>query len=303
MTFTDRGVGVLLVLMAALLWSSSGVCVKSMPGVNPLLITGYRSIFTLLVMVTYYVFACGSLAQAAQTARRAFTFRSAWGSALCYSLMLVLFISATRYTTAANAILLQYAAPLYVALLSVPLLGEAVRPKEWLALLGCLIGILLFFGEQLTIEGWWGNILGVLSGIACAMNAVFMRSLSKVTIKSDAAPDNVRRVSLAFPAVILGNILTIFICLPWMIDLAGISTFYWKILVFMGLFQLGLPYTLFTLGIARLGALEVVILAMVEAVLNPVWVAIFTGETPSLTAIFGGALILGSIGIYGWLKQ
>lgn len=303
MAFTDRGVGVLLVLSAALLWSFSGVCVKSMPGVNPLLITGYRSVFTLVVMTSYYVFACGSLAHAAQTARLAFGFRRAWGSAVCYSLMLVLFISATRYTTAANAILLQYAAPMYVALLSVPLLGEPVRPKEWLALFGCLIGILLFFGEKLTTDGWWGNILGVLSGVACALNAVFMRSLSKIPRKSAVMPSPARSVSLAFPAVILGNMLTILICLPWMTDVAGITPYYWKILVFMGLFQLGLPYTLFTIGISKVGALEGVILAMTEAVLNPVWVAFATGEFPSLIACAGGTLILVSIGIYGWLKK
>jgi drug/metabolite transporter (DMT)-like permease len=303
MAFTDRGVGVLLVLSAALFWSFSGVCVKSMPGVNPLLITGYRSIFTLFVMAGYYVFACGSLTQATHTARRAFGFRRAWGSAFCYAMMLVLFISATRYTTAANAILLQYAAPMYVALLSVPLLGEPVRPKEWLALFGCLIGIFMFFGEQLTTEGWWGNILGVLSGIACALNAVFMRSLSKIPGKGAFAPGQPRDVSLAFPAVILGNLLTILICLPWMTEVAGITPYYWKILIFMGLFQLGLPYTLFTLGISKVGALEGVILAMTEAVLNPVWVAFATGETPSLMACAGGTLILVSIGTYGWLKK
>ncbi len=303
MTFTDRGIGVLLVLAAALFWSFSGVCVKSMPGVNPLLITGYRSVFTLAVMMTYYVFACGSIKHATQTARLAFGFRRAWGSAACYSLMLVLFISATRYTTAANAILLQYAAPMYVALLSVPLLGEPVRPKEWLALFGCLIGILLFFGEKLTTDGWWGNILGVLSGVACALNAVFMRSLSKIPRNRAPAPAPARNVSLAFPAVILGNMLTILICLPWMTDAAGMTPYYWKILVFMGLFQLGLPYTLFTIGISKVGALEGVILAMTEAVLNPVWVAFATGETPSLIACAGGTLILASIGAYGWLKK
>jgi len=303
MIVSERGTGILLVLAAAFFWSFSGVCVKSMPGVSPLLITGYRSVFTFMVMFGYFAYASGSLNSARQTARHAMGYRRTWGSALCYSLMLVLFISATRYTTAANAILLQYAAPMYVALLSVPLLGEPVRPKEWLALLGSLLGVLLFFGEQLSTEGLFGNVLGALSGVACAFNAVFMRSLSKVAGKGAFVAASGKDVSLAFPAVILGNILTILICLPWMIEVSELTSFHWGILLFMGFIQLGLPYTLFTIGISRLDAVEGTILAMAEAVLNPVWVAMFNGEIPSTMAIFGGTLILISIGTYGRLKQ
>jgi drug/metabolite transporter (DMT)-like permease len=303
MILSERGTGILLVLAAAFFWSFSGVCVKSMPGVSPLLITGYRSVFTFMVMFGYFVFASGGLDSAGQTARRAMSYRRAWGSALCYALMLVLFISATRYTTAANAILLQYAAPMYVAFLSVPLLGEPVRPKEWLALLGCLLGVLLFFGEQLSTEGQLGNVLGALSGVACAFNAVFMRSLSKVAGKGAFVAAAGKDVSLAFPAVIMGNLLTVMICLPWMLEVSGLTSFHWGILLFLGFIQLGLPYTLFTIGIAKLDAVEVTILAMAEAVLNPLWVAMVNGEIPSTIAFFGGSLIFFSIGIYGRLKQ
>jgi drug/metabolite transporter (DMT)-like permease len=303
MNNSDRGTGVLLVLTAAVFWSFSGVSVKSMPDVNPLLITGYRSLFTFILILAYYIFVSGGLSAAGQTARRALGFRRAWGSASCYSLMLVLFISATHYTTAANAILLQYAAPMYVALLSFSVLKEPVRPREWLALSGCLVGVLMFFGEKLSADGLFGNILAILSGITCALNTVFMRSLTKIDDGITPVIGSDKRVSLAFPAVILGNLLTVLVCLPWMADLTMISARFWGILVFLGFIQLGLPYILFTIGIARLGAVEVMILAMAEAVLNPVWVAVFAKEIPSTTACFGGMMILASIGVYGWMKH
>lgn len=300
----DRKTGIALVLSAAFFWSFSGISVKSMPGISPLLITGYRSIFTLLVMLGYFIFASGGTARAFENTRHAMSLKRAWGSAVCYALMLVMFISATRYTTAANAILLQYSAPLYVALLSVPMLGEKVRPREWLTLFGCLIGIMLFFGEKLSAEGWWGNVLALLSGGACALNTIYMRSLAKVPARLTAAPESPKKyVSLAFPAIILGNLLTIVICLPWMLDTTQISVNYWGILVFMGCIQLGFAYILFTLGLSKLGAIEGMILAMTEAVLNPLWVAAFVGEFPSKTACVGGALILVSIAAYSMIRN
>ncbi len=302
-SFTERGTGVLLVLSAAVFWSFSGISVKSMPGISPLMITGYRSVFTFILMPGYFILACGGVKPAVTTGLQAMSFKRAWGSAFCYALMLVMFISATSYTTAANAILLQYSAPLYVALLSFSMLGERVQPREWLTLGGCLAGVLMFFGEKLSAQGMWGNVLAVLSGVACALNTIFMRSLSKVTGKGAFAPDTPQKVSLAFPAVITGNLLTVLICLPWMLDSTHLTRSHWGILVFLGFIQLGLPYILFTLGIAKLGAVEAMILAMTEAVLNPLWVALFNGEMPSTLACFGGTLILMSIGIYGWLKQ
>jgi drug/metabolite transporter (DMT)-like permease len=304
----SRRSGVVLILTAAVFWSFSGVCVKSMPGVNPLLITGYRSILAFLMMAGYFLRVAGGITPASVAVHRALGFRRAWGSACCYGMMLVLFISATRYTTAANAILLQYAAPMYVALLSVPILGEPVRRREWITLAGCFCGVLLFFGEKLSVAGFWGNILAVLSGVACALNAVFMRSLTQIREKTEpgevvvAATVN-GKISPAFPAIILGNMLTVCLCLPWMIQTGEITAKSWGIIAFMGVFQLGLPYILFTIGISRLAAVEVMILAMTEAVLNPVWTALGAGEYPSAVACAGGVLILVSVGIYGWLKN
>ncbi len=327
--------GLLLVFTAAVLWSSSGICVKLLPETGPMVITGWRSVFTLLWLVGLFAWVAGGPGAAWAWFRQRLAVRAIWGSAIGYALMLVFFIAATRLTTAANAIFLQYTAPFYVALLSWPILGEPLERRDWVPLAGCLAGMALFFGEKLSTSGLLGNVLGIVSGVACGVNAIFLRLLSRhpatdggedsVRAQPDAlggasrpapgeslhAPpsatptpsldrgrpppgDSRQGLRQALPAIILGNALTVLICLPWMAAWAP-SGQVLAVLAGMGLFQLGIPYTLFMLGLVHITALEGMVLGMLEAVLNPVWTALGAGEWPSLPAIAGGVLILGSV--------
>ncbi|NLI75528.1 MAG: EamA family transporter [Candidatus Riflebacteria bacterium] len=381
---TDHTRGLLMVLTAATLWSSSGICVKLLPEVGPMLITGWRSVFTLAWLVALFVWLHGSPVAAGAAFRGRLLRPAIWGSAVAYALMLVFFIAATRLTTAANAIFLQYTAPLHVALLSWPILGERLRPRDWLPLGGCILGMVLFFGEKLEGSGLLGNVLGIVSGVACGANAVFLRLLSRaeppvptapsightqptepsgqpaafpkapagparptpapdaagtmvppLADQGDIAPDggweacglppgpptrtttrttgsgpgpagdslshpprdHFSGLRRALPAILLGNALTVLICLPWMA--ASLPTpFVLLVLAGMGFFQLGIPYSLFMVGLTHVTALEAMVLGMVEAVLNPVWTALGTSERPSLPAVAGGLLILASILVF-----
>lgn len=404
---TDHTRGLLMVLTAATLWSSSGICVKLLPEVGPMLITGWRSVFTLAWLVVLFVWLHGGPAAAGAAFRGRLGRPAIWGSAVAYALMLVFFIAATRLTTAANAIFLQYTAPLHVALLSWPILGERLRLRDWLPLGGCILGMVLFFGEKLSGSGLLGNVLGIVSGVACGANAVFLRLLSRAepptgqgenpTTGTDPAhgdapfptfPARVARpptsplseiipgdrnrgntppagdvgpagscnvpalapqpatatlapsldipkasptptcptgkapfptpdptsptatanpsvstpapfsgLRRALPAILLGNALTVLICLPWMAATTP-RPFVLLVLAGMGFFQLGIPYSLFMVGLTHVTALEAMVLGMVEAVLNPVWTALGTAERPSLPAVGGGLLILASILVF-----
>ncbi|RCK74060.1 MAG: Membrane protein [Candidatus Ozemobacter sibiricus] len=286
---------------------------KLLPETGPMVITGWRSVFTLLWLVGLFGWVAGGPGAAWARFRQRLGVRAIWGSAIAYALMLVFFIAATRLTTAANAIFLQYTAPFYVALLSWPMLGEPLHRRDWLPLMGCLAGMALFFGERLSTDGLVGNILGIVSGVACGVNAIFLRLLSRhpalgadegdaSTARPASAEDHAppspdeppNGLLQALPAIVLGNALTILICLPWMATWSP-SGQVMMVLAGMGLFQLGIPYTLFMLGLAHITALEAMVLGMVEAVLNPIWTAIGAGERPSLPAIAGGVLILGSV--------
>src|ERR1051325_1799292 len=130
----------LLLLLAALCWSLGGVLIKSIDW-PPMAIAGGRSAIAIPVMLLCI-------------GRPRFTFSPAQiGGAIGYALTVALFVFATRMTTAANAIFLQYTAPIYVALLGRWYLGERALRIDWLVIAVALCGIALFFFDRLTISG------------------------------------------------------------------------------------------------------------------------------------------------------
>ena len=332
--------GRLLVVAAAVFWSFSGVGVKCLPQLDPLVFTGWRSLFALPLLLAALWWEAGSPRSAGAMISDGLRRPATWGSGLAYAGMLMLFITATWMTTAANAILLQYTAPLWVALLAWPMLGEPVRGREWAALAGCLAGMAMFFGDRVSADGRTGNILAVLSGICCGLNALFLRKLSRAQELDQAPPpeppggvgplasshavplleptsaspefvppleppDAAGATGLAasLPAVILGNLLVIVFSSPWMIPGTPADPRVWLVLAALGLLQLGLPYVLFSLGIRLVSAVEGILLATLEAILNPVWTAIGVGELPSPIALLGGVVILVSVTAYGLTHQ
>jgi drug/metabolite transporter (DMT)-like permease len=255
-----------LLTATAVLWSFGGVLIKSVPW-NPLAIAGVRSLIALPVLLA--------------AARRNPLPRSgdeAWGAA-AYALTVISFVSATKLTTAANAILLQYTAPVWVVLFGRLLLGERVKRFDLAAIAVTFCGMGLFFMDRLSLSGAGGNALAILSGLAFALLAVFLRR------QKNASPVS---------SVLLGNLLTAAIGLPfagppWP-DAAG-----WAALLLLGVFQIGLSYVLYTAAIRHVPALEAILILFVEPVLNPVWVFLVLGETPGPWAFAGGAVVIGAV--------
>jgi len=266
----------LLVLSAAVLWSTGGIGIKSIP-LFPLVIAGWRSVFALPLLLCFGALDRNGIAQIRKKETQA--------TIICYALTLCLFVSATRMTTAANAILLQYTSPIWVILLSVPLLHEKPKRRDLVVAAGCLLGLVLFFLDRLTPQGLLGMTLAILSGTAMACLVVGLRHQG---LKG--------RNSSALTAVFAGNVLCSLICLPWMISGFGLITARaWFILAALGTVQLGVSYVLFTAGLRHLTAVRATLLALIEPVLNPIWVAIWNGEIPQTGAIIGGGLILATL--------
>src|SRR6185436_14093687 len=169
----------LLLLLAALCWSLGGVLIKSIDW-PPMAIAGGRSAIAIPIMLL-----C--------VGRPKFTFSPAQiGGAIGYALTVVLFVFATRMTTAANAIFLQYTAPIYVAIIGRWYLNERPLPIDWWVIAVALGGIALFFLDRLTTSGFWGNILALASALAFALLVVFLRK---------------ERTGSPINSVILGNII------------------------------------------------------------------------------------------------
>jgi len=114
----------------------------------------------------------------------------------------IFFVTATKLTTAANAIFLQYTAPIYIALMAYWFLGEKPQRADWMAMPTLFLGMMLFFGDRLDFSGYAGNLLAILSGVAMAVVMVCMRG------QKDGSPGQI---------VLLGNILSFFVGLPSMI--------------------------------------------------------------------------------------
>lgn len=256
----------MLLLAAALLWSLAGVLIKWV-SLSALAVAGFRSAIALPVLLLFF-------------GRRAVNFSAPQLiGGVCYAATVTLFVSATKLTTSGNAILLQYTAPLYVALLSGWLLKERIRWFDWVAVAAVLCGMSLFFVDKLSADGLTGNILAILSGIAFASLIIAMRR------QKDGAPAG---------SAILGNILTVLICLPWMVQAAP-GEADWIGLVLLGLFQIGLSYACYVVAIRNVTAMEGILIPALEPILNPLWALLFMGERIGPWALLGGVVVVLSI--------
>lgn len=256
----------LLLLLTAVLWSSSGLLVKVIVW-PPLAILGVRSLIASVVFLAYL----------RRVPRRVTRWQVV--GALAYIGAQLFFITATKLTTAANAIFLQYTAPVYVVGLAYWLLGERPHRADGWAMAAIFVGLLLFFGDGLSLAGAAGNALAILSGIALALMTVAMRA------QKEGAPAE---------TILLGNLLAAAVALPaafgedWSLTNVGL-------LLYLGLFQIGLSFILYAHAIRRVPALKATLLLTLEPILNPVWVYLVLGEAPGPLAVLGAAIVVTAI--------
>jgi len=262
--------GALLVAAAAMLWSSGGLFIKVAP-MPALAVACGRAAITALF---YLAVLRPSLRQAR------------WSTAFAYAGMILTFVSATKLTTAANAIFLQYTGPAYVLLLSPLVLGEKLTRRDVALVALSLAGMGLLFVGRVEAGSTAGNLLGVASGVCFGATVVLLRR------------DATRGSGDAMPSTTLGNLLAAALSLPFAVGplsetLAGPqAATALGVLVWLGVVQMGLAYILFARGLARVPAAEASLLSMLEPVFNPVWVLLGTGEAPGPWALAGGAVVL-----------
>lgn len=258
---------IILLICTAILWSQGGFLIKLIHW-HPIAIAGGRSIIAALIMWAYIK-------------KPKFT----WSNiqimgAVAYALTVILFVIANKLTTAANTILLQYTGPIYVALFSYWFLKEKITAIDWITILVVIIGMTLFFIEKLSPDGILGNLAAILAGIAFGWLALCLRK------QKDGSP---------LESLILGNILTGIIGLPFIID-SGIPSQQSMIaLLVLGIFQLGIPYILYSKAVKHVSALDAVLIPVLEPILNPLWVFLLLGESIGMWPMIGGAIIIVAI--------
>ncbi len=274
---TARQRGLLAVLGAAVLWSTGGLFIKWV-SLDALGVTMWRSLFaglTIAVLVRPRPAAPWKLP------------RLTWAIAAVYALTLVMFVAATKLTTAASAIFLQYTAPLYLVFAGPLLLRERVTRLDAATVAAAFAGMTLFFAGRLDSNALGGNLLAAASGVTLAAMFLLLRAPG---CTAETRPR----------AILLGNALLVYALIPINLARGELSIFAPGLrdlggLIFLGVVQIGFAYLLFGYAMRTVGALEASLIGMLEPVLNPVWVYVALGETPGWYAVIGGAVIIAAV--------
>jgi drug/metabolite transporter (DMT)-like permease len=262
-----------LIFCAACLWSLAGVFIKFLD-LPPLTIVFYRSFFAALVFTSFL------RPNDCQIDRPILI------SVVSYTAAISAFVSANKLTTAANAIVLQYTAPIFVFLFSRLVLGEKISRLNWLALVVSMMGVGIISLDSAGEPEMAGVLLALLSGVLFATYMV-----------------NLRRTQEVNPVYLtwINNIACALLLLSLVKSQLALSFNEMLLLAIMGAVQLGLPYFLFSKGLQTVSLQEASLIALVEPVLNPLWVALAVGEIPSVATLAGGGMILAGLGArYVW---
>jgi drug/metabolite transporter (DMT)-like permease len=261
--------GGFLIFLAALLWSLAGVFIKLLE-IHPLTIVFYRSLFASLVFVPFLKFS-------------QFHFNTAIIiSVISYTAAITAFVSANKLTTAANAIVLQYTAPVLVYLFSRLVLREKISTRNAFALTVSMVGVGFISVDNVGEPEMSGVLLALSSGVLFAIYMVNLQQIKKFS-----------EIYLTW----LNNLVCAVLVLPFVKAPFALSSDQLLIVAIMGSVQLGLPYFLFSRGLRTIPLQEAALIALIEPVLNPVWVALIVGEIPSFATLTGGALILTALAV------
>ncbi len=268
LTLSNHTKGLLYAFIAAVLWSTGGVFIKLI-SLNSFQLSFFRSGIAALTILI--IFRKNAVIFNKQTII----------NGVFYSGILILFVLAAKTTTVANAIFLQYTAPVFVFIFEPIILKTKFEKVNLAAILICVIGMVLFFAGDLNPGDIEGNIYAILSGIAFAAFLIGMKK---------------NEPKYQFASVFYGNLFISIICAFSVFSISNLLTSDIIMFTYMGMFQIGIAYVVFNFGLKRVDAVEASLISMIEPILNPVWTYLGYGEIPSNWAIVGGVIILIGLG-------
>lgn len=262
----EERLGVLLIAGAALLWSTAGVGIKALDD-PPLKIVFFRCAIAAVVLLIYFRprlrLSAGVLAGLG-----------------CYVACLITFVTATKWTTAANAIFLQYSGIVWVLLLSPIVVKEPLKARDAAAIAVAFVGMALLFVGKFEMQGRAGDAVALSSGLFFAGLILSLRRERGVGAET---------------IVTWGSVLTAIVVFPFVARDLSLTPTSALAYVLLGVFQLAAAYVCFVRGVRYVTATEASLVGMLEPIANPLWVLIFLGEKPPLTSVIGGVIVLGAI--------
>jgi len=268
--------GRIFILLAGLLWSLAGIFIKSLE-LPAVVIVFYRSLFASLFFLLFL-----------RKRRWKVSFHLLI-SVTSYTAAISFFVFSNKLTTAANAIVLQYTAPIFVFLFIRLLFREPISKGNLMTLLLSMLGVAIIFTGSSGGQDLWGVSVAVLSGFLFAIYMINLRYLA------------------GFDPLVLtfiNNLVCSIALFPLMVSHSTPFGGQLLALAVMGVVQLGAPYFFFSKGLERLALQEASLIVLIEPVLNPIWVAWGVGEVPSIPTLIGGSVILFSLVLrYAWFPS
>ena len=265
-------------VVCSVLWSIAGILIKHIQ-MNPFVIAGGRSLFAALSVLVFM----------AITKQKFIVSKNTVISGVLLAGVFICFVGANKLTTAANAIVLQYTAPIFVLIFSLVFLHKKPRKFDVVAVLLTLVGIVFFFFADINAGSLAGNLLAVVAG--AFFGGMF------VAVGNTKGEEKMS-------GILLAHIFCACIGLPFAaftkntFNAEGIF-----FLIVLGVVQLGIPYILYALASSRCSTISCVVISAIEPICNPIWVAIFDHEIPSVLAIVSGIFLIAVITVYSVLDE
>ncbi|HRX58474.1 MAG TPA: DMT family transporter [Eubacteriales bacterium] len=265
--------GTIAMLLAALLWSLGGIFIKLVPW-NPLAISGARGLIAAFVMFAF------------MRAKRIKPAVSADSLKIAVSLagVCATFVAANKLTTAANAIVIQYCAPVYVLLYVALVQKKKLKPFDIVVVPVTILGVALCFIGQIGKGTLVGDLVALVSGVFFAAMFIFSENVTEEA-----------RVN----GLMQGQILNALIGLPVLfITRPAFSAQAVLVVLALGLLQVGLAYVFYAVALQNAPLLTCSLLGVLEPLLNPLWVYLFAGENPGIWSLVGGVVVVGTITLW-----
>lgn len=268
-----ENLAIIEMLICATLWSIAGIFIKLIPW-NGFAVSGMRSLISGATIALYMLIARHRFVLSKKT------FLAGVFSACVYTC----FVCANKLTTAANAIVLQFTSPVFIVVFTALIYKTRIRKADAAVVTLTLLGIALFFFDQLKP----GYILGNFVAIAAGM---FMAGMFMAVGELEGEQ--------RFSGILIGQCLTFLVGLPFIIATKPVFTPTATLsILILGVFQLGISYILYVRASRYCPPLACCLLGAMEPLLNPVWVMIFDGETPGIFALIGGVIVVVSITLW-----
>ena len=260
-------------LLCAALWSIAGIFMKLIPW-NGFAMAGMRSLIAGLTFAVYMVI----------TRRRFIINTKTLLSGVLTGCVYTCFAVSNKLTTAANAIVLQFTSPVFIVIFSAIIFRQRIKKNDMYVVIATLIGIALFFFDQLKPGYILGNFVAIAAGMFMA--GMFM---AVGNLEGDAR----------FSAIFIGQMFTFLVGLPFIITTKPEFTLTATLsIIILGVFQLGISYILYVHASKYCPPLACCLLGALEPLLNPVWVFLFDGERPGIFALVGAVIVVVSITVW-----